>query len=141
MEILIKKVIRAFNLTSDLVNNLSDEQLVLTISDLPSNKIGEQFWCIIGARESYLRAIENSKWSGFTCSLKSINSKIEIKDCLDKSLNNTISFLKDNDLSEIQLDILLDLLEHEVQHHGQLIRYFYSNKLDFPKSWNDRYTV
>jgi hypothetical protein len=141
MEILTKKVIRAFNLTSDLVNNLSDEQLTLTISDLPSNKIGEQLWCIIGARESYLKAIENSKWSGFSCSLKSVNSKPEIINCLDKSLNNTISFLKDNDLSETQIDILLDLLEHEVQHHGQLIRYFYSNKLKFPKSWNDRYTV
>lgn len=141
MEILINKVIRAFNLTSDLVNHLSDEQLALTISDLPSNKIGEQLWCIIGARESYLKAIQNSKWSGFSCSLKNTNSKLEIINCLDKSLNNTISFFKDNDLSETQIDILLDLLEHEVQHHGQLIRYFYSNKLTFPKSWNDRYTV
>jgi hypothetical protein len=93
MEILTKKVIRAFNLTSDLVNNLSDEQLTLTISDLPSNKIGEQLWCIIGARESYLKAIENSKWSGFSCSLKSVNSKPEIINCLDKSLNNTIDLI------------------------------------------------
>ena len=33
------------------------------------------------------------------------------------------------------------LLEHEVQHHGQLIRFVYGNKLSFPESWNKRYTV
>jgi len=26
---------------------------------------------------------------------------------------------------------VIDLLEHEVQHHGQLIRYFYANRLPF----------
>ena len=34
-----------------------------------------------------------------------------------------------------------DLLEHEVQHHGQLIRYVYGNRLSFPGSWKRRYTV
>jgi hypothetical protein len=35
----------------------------------------------------------------------------------------------------------MDLLEHELQHHGQLIRYVYGNKLEFPESWKKRYTV
>jgi hypothetical protein len=33
------------------------------------------------------------------------------------------------------------LLEHEIQHHGQLIRFVYGNRLSFPESWNQRYTV
>ena len=41
----------------------------------------------------------------------------------------------------IILEYLFALLEHEVQHHGQLIRYCYGNKIAFPQSWHDRYTV
>ena len=37
--------------------------------------------------------------------------------------------------------LLVTLLEHEVQHHGQLIRYVYANGLSFPASWSERYTV
>jgi hypothetical protein len=44
-------------------------------------------------------------------------------------------------LSDRQLELGFDLLEHEIQHHGQLIRYVYGNKLSFPSSWNKRYTV
>ena len=141
MEILIKKITRAFNLTSDLVDSLSDAQFTLTLNDLPSNTIGQQLWCLIGARESYLKAIQNSKWSGFSCSLQNTTAQAEIMNCLKESFKNTIAFLNENTLSEIQLDFLLDLLEHEIQHHGQLIRYIYGNKLSFPKSWTKRYTV
>lgn len=35
----------------------------------------------------------------------------------------------------------LDLLEHEIQHHGQLIRYFYALGLEFPKEFSDRYAL
>lgn len=141
MEILVKKITRAFNLTSDLVASLSDEHFSLTLSELPSNSIGQQLWCLIGARESYLKAIQNSKWSGFSCSLKNTTAQVEIMNCLNESFKNTLAFLKENILSELQLDFLLDLLEHEIQHHGQLIRYIYGNKLSFPKSWHERYTV
>ena len=35
-----------------------------------SNTIGSQFWCVIGARESYGAAIESGVWRGFSCSLR-----------------------------------------------------------------------
>jgi hypothetical protein len=46
-----------------------------------------------------------------------------------------------SELSDRQLALAFDLLEHEVQHHGQLIRYVYGNSLSFPESWHTRYTV
>jgi hypothetical protein len=36
---------------------------------------------------------------------------------------------------------VLDLLEHEAQHHGQLIRYLYALKLAIPDSWKARYAL
>lgn len=141
MNLIIKRTFRAFALTKDLIENLSEEDLTLSLPDLPSNKIGEQIWCIIGARESYFNAIKQESWAGFSCSLKSATSKAEIIMSLDASSKKISDYLENHDLNYIQLEFLMDILEHEIQHHGQLIRYVYGNKLKFPKSWNERYTV
>ena len=52
MKILIKRLHKAFDLTLDLVHDLNTDDLKLKLRDIPSNTIGEQLWCIIGARES-----------------------------------------------------------------------------------------
>jgi hypothetical protein len=141
MDILVRKIERVFSLTRDLIENLSQKSLLLYLGDLPSNKIGEQVWCIIGARESYLKAIKAGKWAGFSCSLQDNTSKSEVLKCLDSSSENIIKYLKESAISEEQREMIFDLLEHEIMHHGQLIRYIYGNKLGFPESWNKRYTV
>jgi hypothetical protein len=37
--------------------------------------------------------------------------------------------------------LVLDLLEHEAAHHGQLIRYLYGLKLPIPAGWKRRYAL
>ena len=132
---------KAFNLTFDLVDVITTDDLKLNLKDLPSNTIGEQLSCIIGARESYLKAIINEGWMDFSCSLDDATSKNKVLECLKKSAEDSLNFLNNTELNEKQIELILALLEHEIQHHGQLIRYFYGNKLAFPKSWNERYTV
>lgn len=58
MNLVINKISRAFALTQDLVEYLDEANLQLKLPNLPSNTIGEQFWCMVGARESYLKAIQ-----------------------------------------------------------------------------------
>ena len=67
MDLPIPRLTRAFILTYELVAALPEEALKLKLGDLPSNSIGEQLWCIIGARESYLKAMRNEDWAGFSC--------------------------------------------------------------------------
>lgn len=141
MQLIMKRVMRSFALTKDLVESLSVEDLKLFLKDLPSNRIGDQLWCVVGARESYLNAIRQESWAGFSCSLKDPTSKDEVLKCLESSAKNISDYLHSNELKDKQLEFLMDILEHELQHHGQLIRYVYGNKLQFPKSWNERYTV
>ncbi|MHA2252411.1 MAG: hypothetical protein ACXAD7_18740 [Candidatus Kariarchaeaceae archaeon] len=136
-----KRLEKAFYLTFDLYKSLDEPTLKLRIGNYPSNTIGNQAWCVIGARESYFNAIKNSKWMGFQCSLKNINIKSDILQLFESLTQQIIAYLDQNSLSIDQLNFVFDLLEHEIQHHGQLIRYFYSNKLKFPTSWNERYTV
>lgn len=139
MKILIKHLNKAFNLTLDLVEAMDANDLNLKLMGMPSNTIGEQLWCIIGARESYLRAIINGGWVGFSSSLDDTTSKDKVISCLKKSEEDCLKYLNNFELNEVQIELLLLLLEHEVLHHGQLIRYIYGNKLTFPKSWNERY--
>lgn len=137
---LLHKTIAAFQLTLDLVTSIEASFLHKKLPNLKSNKIGQQFWCIIGARESYIKAIENEKWIGFSCSLENSFSKEEIITKLNESALKWKQF-EGNELSEKQKTILLDLYTHEIQHHGQLIRFCYALEIKFPKSWNNKYTV
>ena len=40
-----------------------------------------------------------------------------------------------------QLQRALALLEHETQHHGQLIRYLYGLGIPRPESWQRQYAL
>ena len=141
MTLVNSKIQRAFRLTKDLVEYLDESYLQFKMSDLPSNTIGEQLWCMVGARESYLKAIQNNGWVDFSCTLNNPSSKAAVLEAVERSCNAVLIYLENTALNEIQMDYLFELLEHEIQHHGQLIRFIYGNKLGFPQSWRDRYTV
>ena len=134
------KLDRSFKLTHDLVVHFDEESLSLDLPNLPSNRIAGQLWCIVGARESYTKAIEAGGWKGFSCSLTTPRVKESVLAALETTHKrmNEIDFAA---LSEMQIELAFALLEHEIQHHGQLIRFVYGNKLTFPDSWNKRYTV
>jgi len=131
------------SLTDGLAAALPSSALGVHNGAARSNTISGQFWCIVGARESYVRAFDAQAWQGFTCSLVEEGSLSSIRAALSATSDG---FLDRLDSPEVSLDaareeILTDLLEHEVQHHGQLIRYFYANGLTFPASFARRYAL
>jgi hypothetical protein len=134
------KLDRSFKLTHDLVVHLDETSLNLDLPGLPSNRIADQLWCIVGARESYTKAIEMSGWRGFSCSLSTPQVKQSVLAALEATYNQ-MSEIDFTNLTDVQIEFAFDLLEHEIQHHGQLIRFVYGNGLTFPDSWNKRYTV
>lgn len=131
---------RAFELTHDLMVHLDENALALDLPNLPSNRIAGQVWCIVGARESYTRAIEAGAWAGFSCTLNEPRVKQSVVAAL-KATRSRLATVDFTGLTGAQLDLGFGLLEHEIQHHGQLIRFIYANGLTFPESWNKRYTV
>ncbi len=138
---LLSHLERAFSLTRDLAQKLDEEYLRQDLPNLPSNTIGEQLWCMIGARESMLKAAQAGQWMGFSCSLQDCTVKAKVLASLESSAHDVVSFVRETPLNESQVSRMMELLEHEVMHHGQLIRLVYGNKLSFPESWNKRYTV
>ncbi|MBT4792218.1 MAG: hypothetical protein HON90_11655 [Halobacteriovoraceae bacterium] len=135
---------RSQKLYHSLVEELDKLDLSKKLASLPSNTIGQQLWCVIGARTSYLKAAKAGKWSGFECPLdwEKTTSKSDVKSNLDKTYLDIENYLNEvGTLNENEGTTLLDLLEHEVQHHGQLVRYIYGLKLEMPSTWKERYNL
>jgi len=133
---------RSFELYDDLLASLGDGAIGKRLGELPSNTIGQQLWCVVGARESYARAIAARRWSGFACSLEDPGDPALVAEAIARSEAAVRSVLDEfATFDEAQARLALDLLEHEAQHHGQLIRYLYGLRLPIPASWKARYAL
>lgn len=142
MNILYDRLNKAFELYNELVAHLSETSFGSKLAELPSNTIGEQLWCVVGARESYLRGIQKGQWDGFRCSLtkEDISKKKPIADALLMSSQTAGQVLNQlESLSPAQEKLAFELLEHEIQQQGQLIRYLYGLKLGIPAGLKTRY--
>lgn len=126
----------------DLLSHVPENLLGSKLADLPSNTIGQQIWCVVGARNSYLKAAKAGSWQGFSCPLASdkttdVNA---VRTALVSTGEEVKAYLEHaNEVSEPAVKFLFDLLEHEAQHHGQLARYLYGLKVGVPQSWKTRY--
>jgi hypothetical protein len=103
---------KAFGLTRDLFVHLDEPSLLLDLGGMPSNRIAGQVWCIVGARESFAKAINAGEWQGFACSLTKPDEKRAVLDALDSS-QRALDEIDFAGLSEAQSEIALTLLEHE----------------------------
>ncbi len=140
--VLLASFDKSFQLYQDLVATLDEATLNQKLPNLPSNTIGLQLWCVVGARESYSKAIKANQWSGFSCSLNKPHNKKDVLVALHSSEDVVKEVLGDIRMySETQYQLIVTLLEHECQHHGQLIRYLYGLKLEIPESWKVKYAL
>lgn len=143
MSQLHKRLQRTDALFCDLVSVLTPQQLASDLGGLPSNTIGAQLWCVVGARESYARAALAGSWQGFTCRLSSEETRdsAAILSALAATVADVLAAAGRVEPGSAAEDFMLDLLEHEVQHHGQLIRYLYALGIERPSSWKERYAL
>ena len=133
---------RSFTLYRDLAGSMDAGVLGSKLPGLPSNTVGLQLWCVVGARESYTRAIKAGQWSGFSCSLASVADKAPVADALCRSAESLSEILEGIDFfTDAQHRLMIDLLEHEAAHQGQLIRYLYGLRLPIPDSWKSRHAL
>ncbi len=133
-QIVIKNIKDRFAVLSELAESLNDFQYSKSL-DLPRYKSAEDhFWCLIGARESYFRAIVAGEWQGFSCSLPDNSKRSDYISALKKTEEEFENVLRGVEWSEPSESLLASLYEHEVMHEGQLIRLVYGLGLEMPKS-------
>lgn len=134
-ELIVKRLLSRFEAYKDLAETIDDVLLNRKI-DVPKHKsLAEHLWCIVGARESYARAIERGSWAGFSCSMEAFSATdfreklAESGSALELAIRNVA------DWSEARSVLLLTLAEHEVMHEGQIIRHMYALEKKLPSSW------
>lgn len=142
MDDVLRRLERAARLYADLGAVLTPELLSARLGVLPSNTIAEQLWCVVGARESYARAAREGGWQGFTSSmdLAAASDPEAVVQVLHRSFADVATTIEGG-VDAAGQRWLGDLLEHETQHHGQLIRYLYGLGIPRPTSWRERYAL
>lgn len=141
-DVLVGRFERADLLYLDLIDALSPEQLGSRLPGLPSSTIAGQLWCVLGARESYPRAARAGSWQGFSGPLEEaeMTDASTVRAAFEQTAADVGAWLgelrTDDDLRHA-----LALLEHETQHHGQLIRYLYALGIPRPWSWQRQYAL
>ena len=124
-----------FEAYSDL-SGLFSENLLNRKIDVPKHKsLAEHLLCVVGARDSYAKAIEEGEWSGFACSIQSF-VPTEFRSKLDESAGAVNEAIRSGGAwTPERSSLLATLAEHEVMHEGQIIRHMYALEQELPGSW------
>lgn len=134
-DLIVSRLLERFASYEDLAALLDDNLLNQKV-DVPRHKsLAEHLWCVIGARESYAKAIEQGSWMGFSCSMQSFSAE-DFRSQLEASaaaVKRTLESVPD--WSEARAELLALLSEHEVMHEGQIIRHMYALERKLPDSW------
>ena len=133
----------SFALYDELIGALTGEALARKLP-VPSNTVGAQLWCVIGARESWARAIAAGEWQGFSCSLTSGEELVQ-PEVMARALAESAAAVREACRAapedDARADLKLRLLVHESQHQGQLLRYLLGLRLEVPAGWNARFAL
>lgn len=136
-------------LTYDYLAVLSPDNLSLRLPFPESQDLIYQFWCMIGAHESYLRQLQVGSWQGFSCSLDALGdySLEAIVNQMRKSDQRMVEVLGEMDLETLMSDgrrryeVVQRMVEHEMHHQGQLINFLYYGRLPIPESWHLKWAL
>jgi uncharacterized damage-inducible protein DinB len=136
-------------LTYDYLAVLEPQHLARTLPFSASQSLGYQFWCMLGAQESYLKKLEHGTWQRFASSLDQfaevtpavIAQQMRAADeqlerylagtALDKRLQN----------GQFAHEVVFQIIKHESHHHGQLINFLFFLGLPIPHSWQDEWAL
>ncbi len=133
-EALTESLKQRFKSFDDVIASNNDKQMGEKLTIDKHKSLGEHLWCIVGARESYAKAITSGAWEGFSCSLTGL-SQLELAKVAKRSAEDVVKAIESvGQWTDDREGFLLALAEHEVMHEGQIIRHLYGVKRDIPES-------
>jgi len=114
-----------------------------------SQTLGYQFWCMVGAQESYTKKLQHGSWQGFSSSLgqfKEYTSPIVIGQMqqADEVLVELLSTMSANyrlQNGQYAHEVVFQIIKHESHHQGQLINFMFCFRLPIPTSWRDEWAL
>lgn len=119
---------------ADLAAQLDDATINADL-DVPRHRsLGMHLWCVVGARESFAKAIEAGRMKGWSSSVKAFNqpefvAKLAASgEALLRAVRGVGEWTPERDR------LLAQVAEHEVMHEGQIIRVMFGLEKPLPES-------
>lgn len=148
-EVLLSQWQELRQLTYDLLDGLGPHDFDRKLPFATSQTLGYQFWCMLGAQESYFKKLQHGEWQGFASSLDQfdvmtapiISQQMQLA---DRALANLLATLPtDHRLQNGQLthEVVFQMIKHESHHHGQLINFIFCHRLPIPPSWQEEWAL
>jgi hypothetical protein len=134
-DIVIQHLEDRFQSWLDLAEAVEDETLLEKLPAPKYKSLREHFWCVIGGRESYIKALSAGQWDGFGCSLETVDKSEVIEKMRETQATFKTVLQSVDDWTADRDEMLTTLLEHETIHEGQVIRLMYGLEKDLPSSW------
>lgn len=143
-DLLRRRLARANTLYLDFLDTAPPEHLGSRLADLPSDTIGHQLWCVLGARVSFPRAARAGHWQGFTSPVtaEQTTDAAAVRAAFVQTAADVDEWVEGIEAGdEDSLRYVIALLEHETMHQGQLVRYLYGLGIDRPHTWQQQYSL
>ena len=104
---------------------------------------------MVGAHESYLKKLEYGTWQGFSSSLGEfdtvtpaiIKQQMMKADAAMERLLNRMDLQTPLKNGQPAYEVVMQMIKHEMHHHGQLINFMFCHHLPIPDSWNDEWAL
>jgi hypothetical protein len=150
-EILLRQWQQIRQLTYNYLDVLDPSHLTQTLPFPESQSLGYQFWCMVGAHESYLKKLEHGSWQGFASSLSLYPAESWTPALIHKHMARADTKMVDlltNMNLEVPLssgqpgyEVVMQMIKHEMLHHGQLINFLYYLRLPIPALWHEEWAL
>jgi uncharacterized damage-inducible protein DinB len=133
--------------TYDVLNLITPEDLPRTLLFPESATLYNQFWCMLGTSESFIRRMAEGSWQGWRCSLGDDATLEQLRTHLKQSDEALYVALRKRDVlhrfddGSTPLSQYFRLVEHESHHQGQLINFIFALNLPIPESWADAWAL
>ncbi len=132
---IIHNLAARFSAYGDLIEQIDDAALQVRLDINKHKSLAEHLWCIVGARESYGKALRSGQWDGFSCSMQQF-TRTHFRAALQASADEVMAAINSvSEWTQQREEFLAALAEHEVMHEGQIIRHVYGTGAALPSSW------
>ena len=134
-ELIFEALNRHFNETKLLVDQLTDE--VLFEAPVHSGRsLGDVIMHLIRSIEYYAQGLAKDVWTPLAYDLTEFLTALKVRTLFNGVISKTIKYLSEIDRSTLsesyekgnrpakRVDVLLEMLEHSIQHRGQILVYY-----------------
>ncbi|MHA1944816.1 MAG: DinB family protein [Candidatus Hodarchaeales archaeon] len=134
-ELIFEALSRHFYETRILLEQLTDE--VLFEAPVQSGRsLGDVVMHLIRSLEYYSQGLSKDVWTPLNYSLDEFSTALKIKNLFAKVITRSSEYLADIERDSLKVshekgnrpakrgDVLLEMLEHSVQHRGQILVYY-----------------